>query len=1225
MSELLNPLTFPLLGNRLIEASAGTGKTFTIAALYLRLVLGPQVADSEQLPALQPRQILVVTFTKAATEELRGRIRERLQHAAQAFRAKAAGQPSNADALLQGLLDEYPVAACAGAGRQLQLAADSMDEAAVFTIHSWAQRMLREHAFDSGSLFTQELDSDDQTLALDAARDYWRSFFYPLSSALASAIQGECANPETLLSAVRPLLNPELLVQHQGQPLTHADSASIEPLLAPLLDWQARASSAMHDWQHSWQQHAVEVRAQLYQGVEQGVFNGNKVKDAYLDSRLALLERWTSEGGTLDKTTLDALDKLTPSYLASALKKGKTFAAPLPLAKLDRLLTLLAEQPVFWPELRLHAARWIGQRIERDKQRLAQLDFDDLLLRLDRALRSPAGARLAQAMAEQFPAAMIDEFQDTDPVQLRLFNAIYQQRARTALLLIGDPKQAIYAFRGADIHTYLHAREQALQPHYTLGTNYRSSQAMVDACNALFTQAESQLPDGAFNFANHGLPFHAVQAHGREDVWHVDGHTPAALTCWHLGEQPNKEHYLQQMSEACASEIVRLLSLAEQGRAGFMRAGQLTPLRPSDVAILVRTGREAARVRDSLRVRGVRSVYLSERDSVYASAEAHDVLLCLRAAAEPSHPRALRAALGCGLLGRQWAELDALNHNEDLWEVELSRFADLHRLWRSQGVLSMLYRLLRDFSVPERLLANAQRGGERSLTNVLQLAELLQQAAAGLEGEGALLRHLGEHIELAHSGQSGGDETQVRLESEADLVQVITIHKSKGLEYPLVFLPFIASYRSATGHNGWRYHQDNGQQVLELDSHHPEASQQAEAERLQEDLRLLYVALTRARHACWLGLAALRVGNTKSSSVHKSAIGYLLGHGQALDDASLKAALDTLPAAHTAIAALPEINHSVWHGQQANSALLAPLTLTAWQPPRWWVASYSALVHAIEGEQRIGGELTGDSPDTAQAQTLLDSRELPATSLPHTGPLADFPAGPQPGTFLHGLLEWLGETGFASPASALRDEIAKRCHNRQWQQWIAPLGDWLDQLRQQALPLGASTLCLAQLQAPHYQVEMEFWLGIEHVDTQQLDQLICQHIHPGIARPALARETLNGMLKGFIDLVFMHDGRYYVADYKSNRLPGFATEAMRAVVLEKRYDLQYLLYTLALHRLLKTRLPDYRYAEHMGGAVYLFLRGLDEQGNGLYHVLPPEPLIEALDALFAAEEPQNVA
>lgn len=396
---------------------------------------------------------------------------------------------------------------------------------------------------------------------------------------------------------------------------------------------------------------------------------------------------------------------------------------------------------------------------------------------------------MASLIREQFPVALIDEFQDTDPVQYGIFERIYQiseNRAETGLFMIGDPKQAIYAFRGADIYTYLAARRATSGRLHSLDTNYRSSKAMVAAVNQVFLQAEArEAGRGAFLFReadDNPLPFIEVRAKGRGEQLLIDGEACAALQCWHLeSEEPvSGSVYRQQLAASCASHIVALLNGGQQGTAGFQNAeGELRPCLPSDIAILVRDGHEAQMVRAELAAREVRSVYLSDKDSVFAAQEAHDLLAWLKACAEPDSERLLKAALASLTLNLSLAALDRLNQDERVWEDWVMRFRRYRDTWQRQGVLPMLRHLLHDFQLPRTLIRRSD--GERVLTNLLHLAELLQQAAGELDGEQALIRHLAEH--LASSGQAG-EEQILRLESDEQLVKVVTIHKSKGLEYP---------------------------------------------------------------------------------------------------------------------------------------------------------------------------------------------------------------------------------------------------------------------------------------------------------------------------------------------------------------------------------------------------------------------------------------------------------
>ncbi|TDF81989.1 exodeoxyribonuclease V subunit beta [Pseudomonas sp. H9] len=1201
-------LTFPLHGSQLIEASAGTGKTFTISALYLRLVLG-HGGEQGFGRELLPPQILVVTFTDAATKELRERIRTRLAEAARFFR----GELNEADPLLQQLRDDYQPALWPACANRLDVAAQWMDEAAVSTIHSWCQRMLREHAFDSGSLFTQTLETDHSELLGQVMRDYWRRFCYSMQGDALAWVRSQWVSPDALLPRVRALFGRQSIESSAEEP-----QALIDAVL------QQRAEQ-LRSLKAPWVQWSADLLQICREGLAAKQVDGRKMQARYFEPWCEKLAAWASDEQALELDLGTGFTRFTRTGMAEAWK-GEPPSHPA-LQVMEGLQEQLKALPTPDACLLEHAAAWVGARFEQEKRRRAEMGFDDMLVRLDHALHGDTGERLAGLIREQFPVALIDEFQDTDPVQYRIFQRIYRiedNEQSTGLFMIGDPKQAIYAFRGADIFTYLGARRATRGRLHSLDTNYRSSQAMVSAVNHVFMQAElRELGRGAFLFRtvdDNPVPFVEVKAKGRNEQFQVDGQALAALNVWQLNsEEPvSGAVYRQQLAASCASQIVALLNGGQQGRSGFLQADQtLRGCMPSDIAILVRDGREAQLIRAELAARDVRSVYLSDKDSVFAAQEAQDLLAWLKACAEPDVERLLKAALASITLNLPLSALEQLNQNERVWERWVMQFRQYRLIWRSQGVLPMLRRLLHDFELPQVLISRSD--GERVLTNLLHLAELLQQAATELDGEQALIRHLGEH--LANAGQAG-EEQILRLESDEQLVKVVTIHKSKGLEYPLVFLPFICTSKPVDGQRlPLAWHDSEGQAHLTLT---PDAEQIALAddERLAEDLRLLYVALTRAQHACWLGVADLKRGTGKASLLHRSALGYLLGGGLPLAASSqLSDWLQALQVGCKAIAssAMPEPDEQCYNAPRNQDELLP-----ARQPKRraaenWWIASYSAL--------RIGEELLSLAEDSSQAQQLLDDERPDPQQLrevmPGSGDIHRFPRGPNPGTFLHGLLEWAGQEGFAQVTAsdeALKRTVGQRCNRRDWTGWITTLSDWLQQVLVRPMALAPEQPQVALNQLSQYQIEMEFWFASRKVDVVQLDRLVCEYTHEGAARVAAQPAQLNGMFKGFIDLAFEHDGRYYVADYKSNWLgpddQAYSELAMESAILSHRYDLQYVLYLLALHRQLSARLADYDYDRHVGGAAFIFLRGVHAASGGVYFVKPPRQLIERLDALF---------
>ncbi|MBU4610789.1 exodeoxyribonuclease V subunit beta [Achromobacter sp. GG226] len=1236
---------FPLHGSRLIEASAGTGKTFTIAMLYVRLVLGHGGENAHARP-LTPPEILVVTFTEAATQELRERIRKNLAGAATLFRIDPDLPEFKDDARdpLHQIRNSYPPSQWAACARKLALAAEWMDEAAVSTIHGWCHRMLREHAFDSDSLFTQKLETDTTDLLAEVARDYWRSFMLALPEAAVEEVRRWWQDPAALLAEARRLA---------------AHVADLPAVTAPALaisEAAAERTRVLSALKATWRDLVEDLQTLCDGAVAAKQVDGRKLQARYYQPWCQTLRDWVEDAGLVRPDLKTGWARLTPTGFAEIWKDGTPPDHPA-LQGIADLAVALDGLPDARQDVLRHAACWITERFDAEQARRAQMGFDDLLARLHDALHGANGERLADIIRRQFPVALIDEFQDTDPVQYRIFDAVYRVAdpvPGTALVLIGDPKQAIYAFRGADIFTYLGARRAVDGRLYTLGRNFRSTPDMVGAANRLFDAAESRSTGrGAFLFragTGNPVPFLPAESANRlKHVLRIDGAAPdTALTVWWAdapadGKPLAKTAYLAQMAAASAAEIVRLLNLGRQGKAtiapmhdGMPDETKVKPLGPGHIAVLVNNRREADAVREALAARAVRSVYLSDKDSVLQSPQAVEIQLWLLACAEPDDPRRLRAALATATLDLGWDVLDGLNRDELAWEARVMQFRGYRECWRRQGVLPMLRRLLHDFDVPGRLLGEARPGinGERVLTDILHLAELLQQASALIDGEHALIRHLAEQRADAERGNGGSDARQIRLESDADIVQVVTVHKSKGLEYPLVFLPFAAACRPIDPGDDppWVWHDDTGRARLALTAS-DEVIARADAERLGEDVRKLYVALTRAQFCTWMGVAPL-------ADLHRSAVGYLLGIDAMPAPGTLGECLREAyaDASGVAIAPLPPAD---------TTRLLPAAAPEASGPARrpvrsvretWWVASYSALASREEDGTQVAETATEDvlrellaSPDT---DTLEDEdaqnaeKDAPARAAVSQGVLHTFPRGAHAGTFLHDLLEWAAAEGFeriAAHPERVRDTVARRCQLRGWEAFVEPLTTWLLGLMDTPLALpthaGAAVAPVRLSALTETVAEMEFWLSATQVPAEAIDRLVTRHTLGGAARPALMPRQLNGMLKGFIDLVFAHEGRYYVADYKSNWLgeddAAYAREAMARAVLEARYDLQYVLYTFALHRLLKSRLADYDYDEHVGGAVYVFLRGTLAPGQGLHVEKPPRVLIDALDALFA--------
>ncbi|OGB72768.1 MAG: exodeoxyribonuclease V subunit beta [Burkholderiales bacterium RIFOXYC12_FULL_65_23] len=1225
--------TFPLWGSRLIEASAGTGKTWTIAALYLRLVLGHGQADSAFARALLPSEILVMTFTRAATRELSDRIRARLLEAARCFRGESA--PAAADPFLQGLLADYPDEKARNkAAWQLAMAAESMDEASVHTIDAWCQRMLREHAFDSGSLFDEELVADEQALLTEAVQDYWRRECYPLSEQALGELLQVWRDEAALHQDMRDLLG-------QGDP-AGGDPVSLQQVLA---EGRAAVDAALAQLRAPWVERAQAmlgfVQAQS-PPAKQG-WNGKKFSIARLTGWIETLAAWAS--GESDSTLPDlktGWDRLTPDGLQEmrASDAGPMPALPEAFEQFSQLKDELERLPQPGQAARRHAATHVARQLLLLKRRQGSFGFADMLERLDAALQGEHGERLRARILAQYPVALVDEFQDTSPLQYRIFDQIYRSadndRAR-ALLLIGDPKQSIYGFRGADIYSYLQARRATGNRHYALSVNYRSTRELVRTVNHCFLQAEQARESGAFQFkgpAGNPLPFVEVEAQGRAERWvGADGALPALMIQHDL--VPRSTTAIRRFfAERCAEQIVGWLNDPDNG---FERPDQpLQGLRPRDIAILVRTGKEAAAVRRALQRRGVASVYLSDQDSVYRSDEARDLVHWLRGVATPQDSGLARAALALALIGLPLPTLGRIAVDDEAFDAQAALLRELQQVWQSQGVLAMLRQSLHRFGLAARWLQDD--GGERRLTNYLHLAELLQTASSELEGEQALIRWLMNRI-AEGSGQN--EEQVLRLESDSDLVKVITVHKSKGLEFPVVCLPYATSFRNFDSRfvKSAYLPREDGSRELVLDLNDA-ARVRYERERLREDMRLLYVALTRPRHALWMGFSAVKLYQGDGCYSHLSAAGYLVGGAEprAAEDwlEPLQALADGCPGIElrTADKTVPVTR---LHRPDDSSELLPAPHYQASFDLSWGIASYSRLTRDL----KTPGATTGSSLSPIQRARPADDETAPVAepstaSSPESDPLARpsgslapapadaaiwhrFKRGPLTGNFLHDQLEWLAQERFAlQDNDALAARLQARCERAGHEEQAPALVGWLRDVVHTRL--AGPGVALAQLES--FRSELEFWLPLDRMDTSRVDQVCRTHLLAGIARPQLQGSQLHGMLMGFADLVFEHEGRYWVLDYKSNWLGAddgaYGQDALVQAMAQHRYDVQAALYLLALHRLLASRLGSaYDPERQLGGAVYLFLRGIHGPAQGSCCLQPSLECLTALDAMLA--------
>lgn len=1220
----LNPFEVALSGgiSSLFEASAGTGKTYTLALLYVRLVL-KHGGDSAFHRPLMPSDILVVTFTRAATAELIERIRSRLTDTAKVFRAEEKDLDGFDPALvrLRNEVDQEGEESLSAAAYRLEMAAVSMDDSAISTIHSFANKTLKDRSFTAASPLDFEIEDNVGEIEIEAIEDYWRIFFSELNLDEMRNVLSYWKSPEYLRANVKALLpfSEKLSAGPVPKEIIRSNNERITQIVSEL----------RKDWVESG--HLANLKALFDDAASRKEFNQRSLNSGHRSKMYSALEAWIDSDQISFPDVFSGASGRRMSSLGAADIWNDPESAPVDHGALMAMARIFEEAdalPSPRPAIIQHCAKWVSGRIEEQKNARSVITHDDLLVRLRDSLRGEAGPELAEQIRAAYPVALVDEFQDTDPVQFEIFDLIYRvadPHKDSAFFMIGDPKQSIYGFRGADVFTYLSARSSATRV-YSLDTNYRSAKGVVESVNSLFSVAETKRERGAFLFsgANHNpLPF--VEVHSGSGIAPVliDDQEQHALTCVVTDEELGKGEYLDVAGEAAASSIASLLVKGQQGQALLPdNKGQYAPIQPSDIAILVNNAKEASAVRSKLRDHGVSSVYLSERSSVFASAMAKEVLTILKACAEPLDEAALKKALASPLFAKSALDLEVLFDDEIKWEQVVEKFIQYRNLWDWKGVLPVINQVLFDFNIPAHINTQS-RQGERDLTDILHIGELLSKAEEDKDGVSALVRHLEEAI----NDDIENEARQSRLETDYDLVKVITIHKSKGLEFPVVYMPYICNARPAKATDApFLIHSEDGVLNLHLEADDSVVAA-ADNERLAEDVRKLYVAMTRACHLNWMALAPVQ-------GFKESALAYVLG---CTDE-------DFSSTSLTSIAMEAQIPIKEFETSDVRYIPARPVSLDdAREAPNlyfesWWIASYSALKLRARNDQSF----RLDAADTPQQEISIEERtdELAEESTLRSyrnGKMHQFPRGPRYGVFIHTLLEWCATHEFTDEegndfegfAAAHLDDpgrermIYRKATSHGLGDHAANLDSWLKSYLSTPFTLpDGEVVSLKDIEKAT--AEWEFWFESNHADTAALDELVASEIFPDLGRPSLGRESINGMMKGFIDLVFVHKGKYYIVDWKSNWLgevdSDYSMKSMREAVLEKRYDVQMAIYSVALHRQLSLLKSNYSFNDHFGGVLYNFVRGYENDTNrGVFSILPSEALINAADRVFKSE------
>jgi len=1161
-------LESPLSGTNLIEASAGTGKTYAISIIYLRLIVENNFRIED---------ILVVTFTIPATMELRQRVRDRLRDAMNVVEGREID-----DKTVTMLMEKY--IENKAMKQRISAAIKSFDQASVYTIHSFCQQMLVDNAFESGSLFSSEIVNDDRVIG-QGITDLCRRTLYNSSPALVSYFMENCSTAELLdLYKKRPLA-PDLRIEPEAR---GAGNESLEEI-------SERITELYNQLRLAWKKEKINVTEILNR---EKLLNGKSYGNDSNDGIIEQMDTYLSDDEPFD--LFSKFVNFTSDKIRKSLNKGSLYPESPVFEISQKLFDACAGYNRAGASMLVEIKKNVFEVIDRlvldKKSIISSRSFDDLIRDAYTGLNGPSGRILGDKVRGRYRAALIDEFQDTDNLQFDIFNRLFNNE-KTILFLIGDPKQAIYRFRGADIFSYIRA-SQLMQNRYTLTRNWRSRGELIESVNALFGRCKNP-------FVFERIKFYPVKPgeENQSDLLLNNGKPMPVFDIWLASEEA--AHAGNRLIDKLAAEISLLIN-RDDGNP--YRLGD-RKVNPGDIAVLVRTGKQGIEVRNAFVRYNIPSVSRG-MDSVFKTGEAVDLYFIISAVADPSNYNFVRGAVSTVAMGGDAAVLYSLNRDkadgENKFNAVTSRFYDYREIWISGGFFSMITALLDGESFHARLLS--LNGGERMITNINHLSEILHK----IEYENDFTpRELSAWLGNAVLSPPDGDDYSMRIERDDDAVNIITMHACKGLEFPVVYCPFLA--HSGRGNDKYLiYHDtsDNDRPVIYLDSDIPgEIAKIKAAEDLAENVRLFYVALTRGKSAC-------RVLFDPNSNFGKSAAHYIFLESAGYESAKFSRDLLVTALKDLAKSLEGKINFDegtpsagkVYVAEKHSPEEIAVREFSGAVRESWKTHSYSSI------------SLRSASRDNSGEKDFLN--EYHPKQKKGEGIFA-FESGARAGLCIHEVFE---KTDFTAKDKEYVIGLCSEALDRYRFDLSAKgvLADMFFNVVDTVLEV-ESGLRLSHIRNESRLSELEFNFPVDSLDYGRFGELFrggdryCDKIYKGLAYD---RSVPGGMMKGFIDLVFEFNGKYYIADWKSNHLGNSYEDYSREKIddeMEKHnYFLQYYIYTTALHRYLKQRLGNgYGFDERFGGVYYFFVRGMSPgRGNGVFTDRPGKGMIEKLDQFF---------
>ncbi|CAL4323185.1 exodeoxyribonuclease V subunit beta [Buchnera aphidicola] len=1136
IKKLFDVINTPIKNICLIEASAGTGKTLTICLLYLRILIG---INTKRYPI---NNILVVTFTKLAQKELFKRIKNYIYDLKKSCLKKEIHKHSVLKIIFNEIKDFKKTYI------KLQIAENNFNQSCIYTIDAFFFKILNFNTFDSKIECQKHVIKNQQEIYLKSAIQYWRKYYYSLPTGITYIIYTHWYTPENLIFKIIPWVK-----KYQEKKVT-IKFENFEKIHQYYKKFDILLNTIKKNWK--------KQKKYILNFINKNTDNKKIYNTKNISNWIKKISKWASINNDIKKYNIPNELKYFKNKKIIKYIKDKKKHQNIFLKKIELLFNNLSKINQL---IINHAISKIFKIFNHIKKINRISDFEDLLNKTNAYIKKND---LKKTLQKKYPIAFIDEFQDTNQKQFNIFKTIYEEK-RNALILIGDPKQSIYEFRGANILNYLKIQSKIYQ-HYILNTNWRSSFEINEGINILFNRFKYPFILKKIQF----IPTHSPKKNKNIKFIINKIQYPAFKIICHKKKQSLQE-YREWIAKICAKNILYWLKEAKKNNACIKINHNIKTLKKKHIAILVRNKIESQIIINELNNLNISNIYLSEKKNIFQSKEANEILWILKAILNVKNINYLKRACFSNIIKKTFNEIFYLDKDYKKFSYIIKEFQNYYKILNTFGILNLIQLLASEYIKKQEKTDNIK------VNNMIHIGKLLHEKFECYYYYSELI--IWFENKISHI-KSINPKNTINILNDQKNIHILSIHKSKGLEYPIIWIPF--------GINAIKHNQNN-------------------TLTLSEEIRLLYVACTRAMIHCSIGISYLNKKDTINKKIENIPLKYIIQCGEKKNFFQFKEELKNISQKNIIeIETNTEIDESYIDINEDKKKIIqkSPNITTKYIKQKLYYGentSFSKIKKKYKNKQSLSSDIK------YYTKSYLNKYKNSSNNI------HKFPRGKKTGIFLHKILK---NTEFQKQINVIwllktlkKEKISKK--------WFKILNNWYEDIVHKTL--NNESLKLSKINPNKCIKEVKFYIPIKTGISSKKIQTILKNYNNNInLNHSINFKNIKGMLHGTIDLIFYWKKKYYLMDYKSNWLGEdnsfYTIKNIKHEILKNNYDLQYQLYSLALHRYLKIKIKKYSFIKHFGGIFYIFLRGMEKKSknSGVFFHQPNISFITELDNLF---------